>query len=87
MTEQPDSLKIADRVDDIGPDAWTEAASDGADEIRRLYAVNQELLAACKAVMAYSANDSTDGFAMMLAYDTAMTAVRDAITKATGIKP
>lgn len=50
----------------------------------RLILAAPDLLEACKLVIAYDKNDATDGVAMMVAYNNAVKAARDAIAKATG---
>jgi hypothetical protein len=61
-----------------------EVAQREAD--KRLIAASPELLAACKLFIAYDNNDATDGVAMMVAYNNAVTAARAAIAKAEGSK-
>lgn len=51
-----------------------------------LLAQRDELMAACKLFIAYDNNDATDGVAMMIAYNNAVTAARAAIAKAEGAK-
>lgn len=49
MTTQPESLRLAEIMDD-GTPGWTDCC-DTAAELRRLHAVNQELLEALKVAM------------------------------------
>jgi hypothetical protein len=58
MSEQPEALRLADELDAVpetgaDPDLIQEAAA----ELRRLHAVNQELLEALKKVLATGGND------------------------------
>ena len=64
MTTQPEPLRLADELESyVGRPVCTEAAA----ELRRLYAINQELLEALKAIDAecYSHVDGRDLFAQL----------------------
>jgi len=52
MTEQPTALRLADTIEEDPITTWgyREAAHAAAAELRRLHAVNQELLEALKRI-------------------------------------
>ena len=56
MSTQPEALRLADKLTPAGTHslAWCK---DAAAELRRLHAVNQELLAALKALVEADAPD------------------------------
>ena len=64
MNEQPEALRLADELDGIPLADMTEAlADDAAAELRRLHAVNAELLEAlqaCEARLTHLAQNSVN---------------------------
>ena len=61
MSKQPEALRMADNLDylvEIGDYAGT--AADAAAELRRLHAVNQELLAALNAMLTHMGMDEDE---------------------------
>lgn len=72
MSTQPEALRLADALDSWYNRTAIDDIDDAATELRRLHAVNQELLEACKKALYALKGREHDQF------------LRDAIAKATG---
>ena len=78
MTEQPEALRLADQLEKSYPNIYTGLAPATAAELRRLHALNAEMLFALKAC--------DEAMSYMSEYDIPLTLpgqVRVAIEKAT----
>jgi hypothetical protein len=84
VSTQPEALWLADSLEGLEVDAVTSSWSDlgkAADELRRLYAVNADLLEALKEVAAEARHPDYDWSVALL------NTVHAAIAKAEGVKP
>lgn len=84
--KQPEALRLADALD-AGRILATDAGSPlhkASAELRRLHALNAELLEAARLFVKYDCSPDDDGVEMMIAYNNAIEAARAVIAKATG---
>ena len=86
MTTQPEALRLADDLDRALCVKHGLRDRNAADELRRLHAVNAELLEALKSLM-HEVDESGNGYAKDFGWPAAVGKARAAIAKAEGVKP